>query len=210
MKYLLLAFTLVLGGCQSAYYSAMEQVGYHKREILTDRVEDAQESQEDAQEQFSSALEQLQTLVSFDGGDLEAVYDDVRSEYLASEEAANEVRSRIDAIDDVAQALFVEWQDELEQYQSANLRRDSQKQLSATQRQYRSMLQSMNRAADKMDPILAKLKDNELYLKHNLNAKAVMAIGNEFDGLKREVQTLIKEMNSAIAESDQFIQALGN
>lgn len=210
MKYLLLAFALVLGGCQSAYYSAMEQVGYHKREILTDRVEDAQESQEDAQEQFSSALEQLQTLVSFDGGDLEAVYDDVRSEYLASEEAANEVRSRIDAIDDVAQALFVEWQDELEQYQSANLRRDSQKQLSATQRQYRSMLQSMNRAADKMDPILAKLKDNELYLKHNLNAKAVMAIGNEFDGLKREVQTLIKEMNSAIAESDQFIQALGN
>lgn len=32
-------FTLT--GCQSAYYSAMEQVGYHKRDIMVDRVEDA-------------------------------------------------------------------------------------------------------------------------------------------------------------------------
>jgi len=39
-------FTLT--GCQSAYYSAMEQVGYHKRDIMVDRVEDAKESQQEA------------------------------------------------------------------------------------------------------------------------------------------------------------------
>ncbi|USD37689.1 MULTISPECIES: DUF2959 domain-containing protein [Ferrimonas] len=209
MKYWILIAALMLGGCQSAYYAAAEQVGYHKREILTDRVESAQESQQEAQQQFSSALEQLQTLVDFDGGDLEDVYDTVRDEYQASEKAANDVRDRIDSIDDVAEAMFDEWQQELEQYQSAKLRRDSEKRLSATKRQYASMLKSMRRAEQKMEPVLARLKDNELYLKHNLNANAVNAIGSEFSDLKGEVQSLITEMNKAIAESDQFIKTLG-
>ena len=43
MPYLLALMLSIftLTGCQSAYYSAMEQVGYHKRDIMVDRVEDA-------------------------------------------------------------------------------------------------------------------------------------------------------------------------
>ena len=41
MKHLALAAALWLGltACQTVYYSAMEKVGVHKREILVDRVE---------------------------------------------------------------------------------------------------------------------------------------------------------------------------
>ena len=41
----LFAVTMALSGCQSAYYSAMESVGVHKRDILVDRVEETKESQ---------------------------------------------------------------------------------------------------------------------------------------------------------------------
>ena len=51
-----------MSACESAYYSAAEKVGYHKREILTDRVEAARDAQTDAEEQFQSAQEQLLTL----------------------------------------------------------------------------------------------------------------------------------------------------
>ncbi|HAG41447.1 MAG TPA: DUF2959 domain-containing protein, partial [Pseudoalteromonas sp.] len=54
-----LAITLTLSGCQSAYYSAMEKVGVHKRDILIDRVEETKDSQEESQEEFQSALERL-------------------------------------------------------------------------------------------------------------------------------------------------------
>ena len=64
----ILALTLALSGCQSAYYSAMEKVGVHKRDILIDRVEETKESQEESQEEFQSALERLTTLINFDGG----------------------------------------------------------------------------------------------------------------------------------------------
>ncbi|WP_298440762.1 DUF2959 domain-containing protein [uncultured Ferrimonas sp.] len=208
MRILILAALLTLSGCQSAYYAAAEKVGYHKREILVDRVEDTQESQQEAQQQFSSALEQLKTLVAFDGGDLENVYDTVKGEYDDAQAAADEVSSRIDAVDSVAEAMFDEWQDELAQYQSANLRRSSEKQLRDTRRRYDTMLKAMRRAEAKMEPILKRLNDNQLYLKHNLNASAISAIGGEFTSLQTEINRLIKEMNSAIAESDQFIATL--
>ena len=48
----LLFFILSIVGCQSAYYSAMEKVGKHKRDILIDRVESAAESQKEAKEEY--------------------------------------------------------------------------------------------------------------------------------------------------------------
>lgn len=53
----------LLTACQSAYYAAAEKVGYHKRDILVDRVEDARDAQQDAEEEFQSALEQLSELI---------------------------------------------------------------------------------------------------------------------------------------------------
>ena len=103
----------------------MEQFGVHKRDILVDRIEDAQEAQEEGQEQFKDALEQFQAVVNFDGGELEDIYNRLNDEYEASEDAANEIRDRIDSVEDVAEDLFAEWETELDQYSNANLRRDS-------------------------------------------------------------------------------------
>jgi hypothetical protein len=39
---------LLLVGCSSAYYAALEQVGIPKREVLVDRVGAARDAQQDA------------------------------------------------------------------------------------------------------------------------------------------------------------------
>lgn len=212
MPYLLVAMlslTLpLLSGCQSAYYSAMEQVGIHKREIMVDRVEEANEAQQEAQQQFTSALDALKTLNQFDGGELESVYNNINDQYEASSEAAEKVSERIAAIEDVANALFDEWQDELSLYTSATLRRDSERKLKATQASYRRMLSAMHRAEQKMTPVLNTLRDNTLYLKHNLNAAAIGSLQGEFNALQRDIQRAISDMEAAIAESERFISQL--
>lgn len=208
---LVAAFALpVLTGCQSAYYGAMEKVGVHKRDIMVDRVEEAKESQEEAQEQFASALEQLSELIGYDGGDLQTQYELVKDQYEASEASANRVSERIDSIEDVADALFTEWQEELTQYSSENLRRQSDKKLKDTERRYNQLIRSMRRAESRMQPVLTALKDNMLYLKHNLNAQAIGAIEGEYANIKKDVEQLITEMNTAIAQSQEFIDALNN
>ncbi|WP_199609749.1 DUF2959 domain-containing protein [Flocculibacter collagenilyticus] len=207
-KITLCAVGLSLAGCQSAYYSAMEKVGIHKREILVDRVEDARDAQAESQEEFKSAYERLVELTNFDGGELASVYQALNDDYLDSKASADNVSKKIDDVEDVAEALFDEWEDELEQYQNANLRADSERKLKQTQRHFKKLLKSMRKAESKMAPILATLNDNVLYLKHNLNAAAISAIQNEFNALKSEISGLIKEMGNAIEESNQFIVTL--
>lgn len=199
---------VVLTGCQSAYYGAMEKVGIHKRDILVDRVDEARDAQTDAQEEFKSALQRLDELLKFDGGELEARYNALNDDYESSKAAAERVYDRIEAIDDVAQALFDEWQEELGMYSNDAMRRESERSLRETERRYTSLLQSMERAADTMEPVLEKLQDNVLYLKHNLNAKAVDAIRGEYRSLRSDVDVLIREMETAIQESNAFIEAM--
>lgn len=208
-KYALLACaTFVLLGCQSAYYSAMEKVGVHKRDIMLDRVENAQTSQQEAQKQFKSALEQLSELINYDGGDLATQYEQVNDQYLASKVSAEEVGSRISAIENVADALFDEWNDEIQQYSSSSLKQKSTQKLKKTQRNYQSLIRSMYRAKDKMTPVLSALKDNSLYLKHNLNAQAIGALQGEYKTIKRDVESLVTEMSKAIEQSQRFINLL--
>jgi Skp family chaperone for outer membrane proteins len=199
---------LALSACQSAYYAAAEQVGYHKREILVDRVEDARDAQADAEEQFQSAQEQLLSLIDFDGGELQRVYEELADGYEDSVSAAETVTSRIDAIEDVAGALFDEWEDELAEYSNQRLRADSERKLKETRRRYDQLIVVMRRSEERMQPVLAALKDNVLYLKHNLNAQAVAALKAEFGQIERDIDVLIAEMRKAIASSDEFIESL--
>lgn len=203
-----LVLLLLLSGCQQAYYSTMEKVGVHKRDILVDRVENAQKSQREAQQQFSSALEQFSALVKYDGGDLQRQYKLTQAEYDACEKSALDVKNRIDAIEQVAEALFKEWQQELGEYSNQSLKRDSERKLSQTRRQYNSLLVTMRQAEATMHPVLASLKDNALYLKHNLNAQAIGALKGEFGSIERDISRLLTDMSKAIAESERFLAAL--
>ncbi|WKC41614.1 DUF2959 domain-containing protein [Shewanella algae] len=204
----LVSLGLLLGGCQSAYYGAMEKVGYHKRDIMVDRVKDAKESQQEAQEQFSSALEEMQALLNHDGGDLEKAYNKAKDEYESAQEAADDVSNRINKVENVAEALFDEWQGEIGEISKASLRSKSQAKLKETRRSYEQLIRSMRRAESKMPPILTSMKDNMLYLKHNLNAQTIGAIKGEFASLQSDISGLIKEMNKSIDESNRFIAAM--
>ena len=90
----------------------MEGVGIHKRDSLVGRIEDAQDAQQDAQEQFKDALEEFSSVVTFEGGELQALYDRLNSEFEDSDAAAERIRERISKVEDVAEALFEEWDDE--------------------------------------------------------------------------------------------------
>ena len=201
---------LLLTGCSSTYYSAMEKVGVHKRDIMIDRIMDAETSQQAAQQQFKSALEELSSLIHFDGGELEQKYQAVEAQYEASQDAADDVSKRIDKIENVAEALFEERQSEIELISNPNYRRQSTAKLQETKTRYSILINSMHKAEEKMAPILIALRDNTLFLKHNLNAKAIGALQGEMQAIERDVDVLVRDMNAAIAQSQQFIDLLQN
>ena len=197
---------LVISGCQSAYYSAMEKVGVHKRDILVDRVEETRDAQDEAQEQFLNALDQFRSVVNFEGGELEVAYNKLQKEYDRSEAAAESVREHIRKVEHVAQALFDEWESELSQYTSQSLRNESARALADTKNRYKALSASLKRAESRMQPVLSALLDNTLYLKHNLNARAIGSLKGEFAGIKADIERLVADMQRSIQQSDQFIR----
>jgi hypothetical protein len=197
-----------LAGCQTAYYGAMEKFGYEKRDLLVGNVEDARAAQQAAKKQFASALAQFVAVTGFEGGDLEEQYNALQDEYEDSEARAVAVRTEIAEVERVAGDLFAEWEKELGQYQSAELRRSSQKQLQETRGRYRQLISSMRSAEKKLDPVLAAFRDRVLFLKHNLNARAIASLRGQRASVEADIGALIADMNRAIAEADRFIAAM--
>lgn len=203
-----LALTLSVGGCQTAYYGAMERFGVEKRDILVERVDDVRDEQGETRTEFADALEQFRSVVSIDGGELEEKYDRLNRANKRINSQADDLRGRIKDVDNVAKALFREWENELDDYSDASLRRTSADQLRVTEARYADLLDSMNRAASRMDPVLEIFDDQVLFLKHNLNARAISSLETERDEIEMRVNRLIREMDAAIAEADAFIATM--
>jgi len=205
--YLLLL--LLITACSQAYYGALEKVGVHKRDIMVDRVQNAKQSQEDAKEQFKSALEEFSSVANFQGGDLEDTYKKLDKELQKSEARAEDVTARIDSVEDVSVALFKEWEQELDQYESQKLRAQSELQLKDTKVRYEQLMSAMRLAESRIEPVLKPFRDQVLFLKHNLNAKAIASLRGELIQVESDTDKLIKELELSIAEADRFIQETG-
>ena len=205
---LLALAVLLLASCQAAYYATMEKLGYPKRDLLVSRVQQARDSQQEAKEQFQSALEHFSAVVHFRGGALEAKYTQLSAELDRSEARAQTVHQRIAAVENVAEALFKEWEAELAQYTNETFRRASARQLAQTRQRYTPLMSTMKRAEAKMEPVLAAFRDHVLFLKHNLNARAIASLRQEGMEVETDITGLIRAMEAAIAEADAFIKAL--
>jgi septal ring factor EnvC (AmiA/AmiB activator) len=204
----LVVVSVLLCGCSRVYYDTMEKFGYHKREILIDRVQEARDAQEEAKQQFQSALEEFTAVTHFQGGDLEKTYNKLKGQLQRSESKAQAVSQRLDDVESVGEALFREWQAELEDYSSAELRRLSEDKLRQTRLRYARLVAAMRSAEMKIDPVLSAFRDQVLFLKHNLNAQALASLQNELTSIETDVAGLIREMEASIAEANAFIDAM--
>jgi ElaB/YqjD/DUF883 family membrane-anchored ribosome-binding protein len=192
--------------CDSIYYKTMKRFGMEKRDILVKRVRDAQKSQTEAKEEFQSALERFKTVIEVEDSSLEKKYDTLSRELERSEDKANQVRDRIKAVRDVSDDLFKEWQKELGNYSDRALRAESERDLRDTKRRAETLVASMTRAEARIAPVLKPLQDRVLFLKHNLNARAIGALGNELVTVRGSVDSLVTELEAAIKEADAFIK----
>lgn len=200
--------SVCLIGCASTGIAVREALGIPKREQLVARVEKARDVQEEAREQFSSALDEFLALTNADTGELEATYERLKKELSRSESQAASVRDRIRDVERVGEALFREWKSELDQYHSEEMRRASQSQLDRTRRRYDELIAAMKSAESRMQPVLDAFNDQVLFLKHNLNARAIASLDREVASVQSDVTRLIAEMNASIEQANAFINEM--
>ncbi len=204
----LIALLLVPSACGWFYYAAMEKLGKEKRDILVGRVKEIREDQEEAKEQFKTTLEAFQALTGFRGGELEKVYKKLDKEYERSEDRAKDVSNRIRSIEKVADDLFREWAREAAAINDPDLRRRSEELLGETQKRYEGLASKLHQTEQKMGPVLRVFHDQVLFLKHNLNARAVDSLKETVIEVDGDVGALVKSMQESIQEADEFIATM--
>jgi hypothetical protein len=202
------ALPLTLTGCDRLYYGTMKKFGVEKRDILVKRVREARTSQQEAKEEFQSALDKFRSVIEVEGSSLEDKYNTLNKELERSESRANQVRDRVAAVRDVSQDLFREWEKELKQYSNQSLRAESQRELNDTRRRANTLIAAMTRAEQRIDPVLRPLRDRVLFLKHHLNAQAIGALDKELLSVRANVDSLVADLERAIAEADAFAQQM--
>lgn len=202
----LLCAMALMAGCQSAYYKVWEQMGKEKRHLLRDHVQYARNDQEKASEEFKDALTRVKEVYGFSGGDMETYYNRLKDDTDRCTERARVIDERIDQMDRIAKDLFKEWESEIKAMSHENFKQQSRRSLEDTRKRYAQLSRTTVAARDRMKPVLAKLNDYVLYLKHNLNAQAIGALQKEAEGIETDVDVLIADMTRSIREADAFLK----
>jgi tetratricopeptide (TPR) repeat protein len=194
---------------KQAYYQSQESLlGNHKRDIVVVQVDQACESLKESRDQFVDALDKFKAIVKVKDSALEQRYQHLKRQYDLCRGKADQVSARIRAIEDVSEALFSEWEDELELYSNRALRSRSQQQLKKSRQQYQRLLKALQTAEERMQPVLAAFQDQVLFLKHNLNAHAIAALRHEFVEMGVDISRLIEIMEKTIREAGSFVSVL--
>ena len=206
---LVLMVVVLSSGCQTLYNTTLEKVfGVEKRQIFKKSVEDVNAQQKKAQETFQDSITRLKELYNFKGGQLESVYNKLKSSFEKAQSEADKVHERIQNMDGVAKSMFSEWDKEIKTYSNPVFAENSRKQYSETKSRYSVLIKSVRESEASMKPVLKQLSDHVMYLKHNLNASSIGTLKGESSAIESQIEGLVDGMNKSIAEADSFIRTL--
>ncbi len=199
---------LLLVSCQGVYYKTMQKLGKEKRDILVQRVKESKKDQEQAKEQLKTTMESFQELTGFQGGSLEKSYKKLNSEYEAAQNQADKLHDRVKSIDQVSNDLFSEWQKEINEMSNAKLKVQSSALLRDAKDRQAAYMKAMRKTEDQMTPVLNAFHDQVLFLKHNLNARAIGSLKNTSAKISTDVSALMKSIDASMQEADKLISSL--
>ena len=204
----LIVLTLLFTGCKSTYYKTMHTLGKEKRDILVSRIKDAKKDQDQTKKQLQTTMEAFQALTGFKGGSLEKSYKRLNSDYESAASQAGKLHDKIQSIDQVSNDLFKEWQGEINDMDNAKLKSQDLVMLRNAKTRQATYMRAMRRTEDQIAPVLKAFQDQVLFLKHNLNSRAIGSLKNTSAVLQSDVDGLIQSIDASSQEADKLISSL--
>ncbi len=204
----LIFLALLLSGCHSTYYKAMSTLGKEKRDILVQRIKDAKKDQDQTKQKLQTTMESFQALTGFKGGSLEKSYKRLNSDYESAASQTDKLHDKIQSIDQVSSDLFKEWQGEINAMDNGKLKSQDSVMLRNAKTRQATYMRAMRRTEDQIAPVLKAFHDQVLFLKHNLNARAIGSLKNTSAGLQSDVAGLVQSIDASSQEADKLISSL--
>ncbi|MBL8294176.1 MAG: DUF2959 family protein, partial [Bryobacterales bacterium] len=88
------------------------------------------------------------------------------------------------------------------------LKRQSRQMLADTQKRQVVLVKKMREVEARMTPVIKAFHDKVIFLKHNLNARAIASLKKTSMEMDKEVDGLVREIEESVREADAFIATL--
>jgi len=196
--------TLVLtAGPAKAQFDGQKQV-----DKLISKANDTIGAMRAGRLQIGSTVDGYNTIMAGEAVDNRKAYKKLTKELAKSEQSAAKVRTKAEAMDVVANDFFSNWEASLAEFSSEDLRQRSTQRLNDTRKRYEGILEAAGKAGDAFDPFVSNLKDQILFLGHDLNPSAIQALQGDAKKLNGQAAEVFKDVDKTIATASEYTASL--
>jgi hypothetical protein len=161
-----------------------------------------------SQERSRTAVELLQSIVDPGfAGDVVVTYGELVEAIQRSEDQAQLFKGSLSQMKRTAQSVFGRWVEDLDSYQSTEMRRRSQARLEEARRSYDSIVTAADAVLWEHDAFNSLLRDHALFLRNDLNAAAVAEIADGVRTLAVQADQLSERLDACAKAARSHVES---
>jgi hypothetical protein len=199
------AIALGLGLAPSA---GTQNEGHERADEHIEKIERASEEMKDVRKHLNEAFEAYHKTLREGTDERRSSYKDLVKALERCEEETKELRKRHREMDEQAEEYFKKWKNSVKDIKNADLERRSEERLEATRRRYREVSMRWKTMGEDYEPVLAELRDQVVYLGHDLNEDAVLSLKEDAAELEELARALFRSMEGFGSTADEYIGGL--
>ena len=155
-----------------------------------------------------STYDALRRVLRHEGENAGVIHQEFLNEVDSSAKRAEELRTRVTELGQQAGDFFAEWDVELEQFTSQNMRKRSELMLKGSRESFDDFVVQLARTHDQMQVILVAWRDYMLFFSHNLNARAIKTLEIENEDFAQDFEDLREALADSEARAEKFLKVL--
>jgi phosphoenolpyruvate-protein kinase (PTS system EI component) len=190
---------ILLAGCASGATSGQKNV-----DNLTKAINRLGDSITKGKAELEAMLTAYDQVINNKDGDLLTPFKTFHSGLDRVEKARADIQKKGTEAEIAADAFFAEWQTTLTKFQSEDMKKRSQERLETTRARFKEIDKTSDEARAAYQPLMATLRDHDLYLSNDLNQEAVKTLSKDAEGIKMNGDTLFKLIDDVLARIDKY------
>ncbi len=199
------AIALGLGLALSA---GTQDEGHKRTDEHIEKIERASDEMKDLRKHLDKVFEAYHKTLREGTDKRRSSYNELVKALERCEEKTKELRKRHEEMDKQAEEYFKRWKNSVKDIKNADLEQRSEGRLETTRRRYREVSESWKGMREDYEPVLAELRDQIVYLGHDLNEDAVLSLKEDAAELEELASALFRSMEGFGSTADEYISGL--
>lgn len=205
-KLRLLSVVLLLTASVSS--PSFGQSGEKQIDKLVDRAGDTIAAIRAARRQVSTTVSDYNQILDGEAEDNRAAYKKLQKALKKSEKSAAAVGAQAEKMDLAASDYFAGWEASLSEITSDDMRTRSEERMKETRERYDGILQAGRQAGEAFRPFVTQLKDQIVFLGHDLNPAAIEDLQDDAEKLNSQAKEVFSRVDETMRTALRYMASL--